>query len=468
MKKKVIIGLLSFCLAVTTSSMLMRTHAEDFAGQEEKYIQLCSSSKLTNQQQQTCKEFNTYLSQKNKELSEESNQVKKDIDDTKDSLEDIEKQLNEYQEKIKETQAELSYVTKSIENYNKQITKKTQLLEDRLYTMQTSFNSNLFILYIFGANDLTDLISRAINISQITSYERELIEELEDKIAEVEKQKSTLTVLEQSLKKDQSAQEALQKKYLAKLEEQQQTVSDNNSEISKNQESIEDINANLAAIQKASNASKVTNVTQATPNKKPATPSKPETETEKPETNTQKPATEQPATDPDQSESNAEKPDSQPTTDKDDNTPTPSIPDNADDSHAELGLKIANKALTRQGYMYVWGGSHSMSAIQNPNQTQFDCSGLVNWAHYQCGVNIGVQYTKSLLSCGVSVSKNDLQPGDIILFSSNGAASGVHHVGIYIGNNQMVHAPTTGMPVQVASLSYSYWQNEWYTCRRLY
>ena len=138
-------------------------------------------------------------------------------------------------------------------------------------------------------------------------------------------------------------------------------------------------------------------------------------------------------------------------------------------SSEELGLAIANKALSRQGYMYVWGGGHSWSSIQNPNWTQFDCSGLVNWSHYQAGVNLGrIHYTGSLINAGTGISRSELQAGDIILFSSNGQASGVHHVGIYIGNNQMVHAPSTGQPVQVANLSYSYWQNEWYTCRRLY
>ena len=116
-----------------------------------------------------------------------------------------------------------------------------------------------------------------------------------------------------------------------------------------------------------------------------------------------------------------------------------------------------------------WGGGHSWSSIQNPNWTQFDCSGLVNWSHYQAGVNLGrIHYTGSLINAGTGISRSELQAGDIILFSSNGQASGVHHVGIYIGNNQMVHAPTTGQPVQVANLSFIYWQNEWYTCRRLY
>ena len=118
--------------------------------------------------------------------------------------------------------------------------------------------------------------------------------------------------------------------------------------------------------------------------------------------------------------------------------------------------------------MYVWGGCHSMSEIANPNHTAFDCSGLVNWAYYQSGVNIGSNNTKSLASKGVSVSRNNMQAGDIILFSSNGSTSGIHPVGIYIGGGNMVHAPQTGKPVQVADRGYSYWQKEWYDVRRLY
>ena len=102
-----------------------------------------------------------------------------------------------------------------------------------------------------------------------------------------------------------------------------------------------------------------------------------------------------------------------------------------------VGNAIAQKALTRVGY-------------------------------YQSGVNIGSNNTKSLASKGVSVSRNNMQAGDIILFSSNGSTSGIHHVGIYIGGGNMVHAPQTGKPVQVADLGYSYWQKEWYDVRRLY
>ena len=134
----------------------------------------------------------------------------------------------------------------------------------------------------------------------------------------------------------------------------------------------------------------------------------------------------------------------------------------------EIGNKIANMALSRRGSPYVYGACHSMSEIANPNQSRFDCSGLVNWAFYQSGVNIGSNSTKTLANKGVSVSRSSMQAGDIILFSSNGSASGIHHVGIYIGGGNMVHAPQTGDVVKIASLNSSYYQAHWYDVRRLY
>ncbi len=432
-KKKISIGLITFSLIATCSLTTLITQAEDFAGKEDKYIKLCSSSKLTNKQQETCKEFNTYLSNKNKQLNKESNETKKEVKQTIETIENLEKELQESAQKISEAQKELTYINNSIQSLNKEVEKKKKLLEDRLYSMQTSLNSNMLMTYLYSSESISDFFRRVTYVNEITSYEKEIIEELKNNINEVEKQKKTLSLLNDSLKKEQAKQKASQEKYLALLQKQNKEIADNSTEISKNQESIEDIQKNLAAIKKASDESKVNNIKKATPKKKKPKPT---------DTN---------------------KPDDKPTDDQ-----NQSDEDNDISSNEELGLKIANKALTRQGYMYVWGGSHSMSAIKNPNQTKFDCSGLVNWAHYQCGVNIGVQYTKSLLSCGKKVSRSDLQAGDIILFSSNGSSSGVHHVGIYIGENRMVHAPSTGKAIQVADLSYSYWQREWYTCRRLY
>jgi cell wall-associated NlpC family hydrolase len=84
-------------------------------------------------------------------------------------------------------------------------------------------------------------------------------------------------------------------------------------------------------------------------------------------------------------------------------------------------------------------------------------------------VNFGRTTTYYLAVMGRSVSRGSMKPGDIILFSRNGSRSGVHHVGIYIGDGCMVHAPYTGAKVSVISLNRSaYYSGQFYCARRLY
>lgn len=465
MKKKIVASLLSLSMLACALASTYIVNATDFEGQEAKYIKLCSSSKLTSNQQTTCKEFNSYLYEKNKELKQEASQAKKEAEDTKDDLAKIADKISQIDTKIESAQSELNYVQDSIDKLKKEVEKQSEQLQERLYSMQTTLNSHIFTTYIFGADTFSDFMSRVINIKEITNYDNELIAQINENLKEVEKQETTLKNLKDSLEADKKEQASLQKTFQAKLTEQNKTIANNNSEAAANQESIETIQKNLAAIQKASNASKVNNVTQATPNKKPSSPSGSQS--------TQKPSEDQNESNQSNLNQNDEKEDNNNNNENNNNNNQENnnntTPGDSLTSSEELGLAIANKALSRQGYMYVWGGGHSWSSIQNPNWTQFDCSGLVNWSHYQAGVNLGrIHYTGSLINAGTGISRSELQAGDIILFSSNGQASGVHHVGIYIGNNQMVHAPTTGQPVQVANLSFIYWQNEWYTCRRLY
>ena len=117
--------------------------------------------------------------------------------------------------------------------------------------------------------------------------------------------------------------------------------------------------------------------------------------------------------------------------------------------NSALGNKVANYAMSKQGCPYVWGAT-------GPNR--FDCSGLVIWSLKQAGISVsGRPTTKTMISMGQGVSKSNIQTGDIILFSNNGKASGVHHVGIYIGNNKMIHAPQPGEVVRIQKIYGSPW-----------
>lgn len=374
-KKKITVSFLSISLLTCLLGVSYHVKATDFEGKESQYIKLCSSSKLSNSQQKTCKEFNSYLYDKNKELKEEASQAKEEAQNTKKDIAQIAQKITEIDTKIESAESELNYIQKNIEKLKKEVQEQSEKLQERLYSMQTTLNSNIFTTYIFGAETISDFMSRVINIKEITNYDNELIDQINENIKEVQKQETTLKNLKASLEDDKKEQASLQKTFQAKLTEQNKTVANNTSQAAKNQESIESIQKNLAAIQKASDASKVNHVSQATPNKKPSSSQ-----------SAQKPSQNENQSDNTNNDSSQKEEQNQ----EENNT---SSDDNLS-SNEELGLAIANKALTRQGYMYVWGGCHTMSEVKNPNQTKFDCSGLVCWAHYQCGVNIGVQSTK--------------------------------------------------------------------------
>ncbi|MEO5874116.1 MAG: NlpC/P60 family protein [Streptosporangiaceae bacterium] len=94
-------------------------------------------------------------------------------------------------------------------------------------------------------------------------------------------------------------------------------------------------------------------------------------------------------------------------------------------------------ALTKLGDPYVWGAD---------GPTSFDCSGLTMWAYAQVGINLP-HFTGSQWNAGTHVSRAELQPGDLVFFYSD-----LHHVGMYIGNGMMVHAPQTGDVVRIVPM----------------
>lgn len=129
-------------------------------------------------------------------------------------------------------------------------------------------------------------------------------------------------------------------------------------------------------------------------------------------------------------------------------------------SGSGTGSRIANAALSKKGSNYVWGAS---------GPSTFDCSGLVWWSHRHCGIKFGRTDTKGLSKMGKRVSSlSSAKPGDVLIFSSNGSYSGIHHTGIYIGGGKMVHAPHSGAKVHTSVVTSGYYKKQLYTIRRLY
>ena len=121
------------------------------------------------------------------------------------------------------------------------------------------------------------------------------------------------------------------------------------------------------------------------------------------------------------------------------------------------GSEIVSLAQQYLGVPYVYGGS---------SPSGFDCSGFTMYIFAQVGVKLPHGAT-SQLSYGASVSRSELQPGDLVFFQDYGAVAS--HVGIYIGGDQFIHASSSyynGHCVVISSLTETYYNSHYYTARR--
>ncbi|WP_339124276.1 C40 family peptidase [Pseudonocardia sp. D17] len=120
---------------------------------------------------------------------------------------------------------------------------------------------------------------------------------------------------------------------------------------------------------------------------------------------------------------------------------------------------VIDRALSQQGVPYVWAGGDA----NGPTKGGFDCSGLIVYAFAGIGVTVPHQTQSIWATFQPAVTdRAQLQPGDMLLFSSNGTAGGIHHVGLYLGDGKMVHAPETGDVVKTVEKIWDspYWTRE--------
>lgn len=115
------------------------------------------------------------------------------------------------------------------------------------------------------------------------------------------------------------------------------------------------------------------------------------------------------------------------------------------------------KALIPQemGKPYQWGATGPDS---------YDCSGLTYTLYGKLGISLP-RVSRDQAKAGIYVSKESLEYGDLVFFAADGKT--VNHVGIYVGNGQFVHAPSTGDVVKISSLTSGYYNRTYFTARRV-
>jgi cell wall-associated NlpC family hydrolase len=113
--------------------------------------------------------------------------------------------------------------------------------------------------------------------------------------------------------------------------------------------------------------------------------------------------------------------------------------------------QVISIAMQYLGVPYVWGGA---------SPSGFDCSGLTSYAFAQIGISLP-HHAASQFNYGTPVSRDDLQPADLVFFN------GLGHMGMYIGGGQFIHAPHTGDVVKISSIYDSWYAATWVGARRI-
>jgi cell wall-associated NlpC family hydrolase len=119
--------------------------------------------------------------------------------------------------------------------------------------------------------------------------------------------------------------------------------------------------------------------------------------------------------------------------------------------------RIVARAHELLGHRYSWGGASL--------ETGFDCSGLLVYLYRSVANRKLPRTTQSMLAQrNAAITRSQLKPGDAVFFSHNGSAR-ASHVGLYIGDNRFIHAPSSGKTIRINSLDEPYWQRTYVTAR---
>ena len=126
--------------------------------------------------------------------------------------------------------------------------------------------------------------------------------------------------------------------------------------------------------------------------------------------------------------------------------------------NSSKGQEVADYALQFLGYRYVYGGA---------SPSGFDCSGFTSYVYKQFGYSL-YRSASDQLQNGVVISRDELQPGDLVIFKKSGTGSKrASHVGLYIGNNQFIHASTSKVGVIISRMSDAYYTTGFVGDRRI-
>lgn len=345
---------------------------------------------LEQQKQQIIQQQNEAKAQRDAFLSS-YNSMKETVEDIEIELQMMDSKIETLINQINANEKDLEATNQEIEKTQKEITereediKEKQEVLDQRMTALYKSGTNGYISIILKSEGLGDFISRIEAVNKIADYDKKIINEMNEQKKELEEQKATLDL--QKIKIEKLRAENIAKKAeLDKFKSEQQAILAENQ--AKMKEFDEKVNYYYDLISRL--------------------------EAQKQEKDRQITILRNRA----QSSSSTSR-----------GTTSANYSSDA----------LVQYALSFRGVPYKWGGT---------TPSGFDCSGFVQYVYAHFGIHLS-RTTYTQIKEGVAVSRNNLQPGDLVFFGYGSP----HHVGIYIGDNAYVHAPQTGDVVKISPLT---------------
>lgn len=379
---------------------------------------------------------------------QERDELQKQMNDLNKTIQGLDKSVQENASKLDETTKKVSDTEQLIENKNKdiaelqtKIAKREELLRKRLVALQEQPNTNIVTEVLVNSKNVADLVDRLASVSKIMESDEDIMKTQQEDQTSVKKDVETVKEKQKELKEAQAQIETAKKELDVEKEKKATAVNDLSGKMdtvvttmTSTESQLQDLEkqalqlqriaeeeaqakaAQEAAAQKqAEQAAKEAQAQQAAPAQAPAEQAAPANNAG--QAQKEEPKKEEPKKETPKQENKKPEPVPGP-------TPDPGV---------------IGKARQYLGMPYVWGSA-------SPSNGGFDCSGFISYVF-----GVGRQDVNGYWN---SVSKvSSPQPGDLVFFQ-NTYKDGPSHIGIYVGNDQMIHAGDKG--IAYASLSSSY------------
>ncbi|PFE02362.1 N-acetylmuramoyl-L-alanine amidase [Bacillus cereus] len=373
--------------------------------------------------------------QERDELQKQMNDLNKTVEGLDKSVQENAAKLDETMKKVEETQALIEKKNKNIAELQTKIAKREDLLRKRLVALQEQPNTNVVTEVVVNSKNIADLVDRLTSVSRILESDEDIMKTQQEEQATVKKDVETVKEKQKELKEAQAKIEVVKKDLDTEKAKKQEAVNDLSGKMDtvvNNMTSTED---QLKDLEKQ--ALQLQRMAEEEAKEKAAQEEAAKQQAEKAQQPAPAPAQEaapqQAAPAPANNGGQAKKEETKP-------APKPAPTPQPAPAPAPNKGGVIGKAQQYLGLPYVWGSA-------SPSNGGFDCSGFISYIF-----GVGRQDVAGYWN---SVSKvSSPQPGDLVFFQGTYKA-GPSHIGIYVGNGQMIHASDKGIAYGDINSSYN-------------